>query len=252
MSEDEDEKKKVDTLADLPTAARLEATAILAPLARARKKAVRRVSYYDQSTGQIVKTGLTDELQQKLLMAWAELNPGLAEVVPCVVCGDKFLRKMKHNKAEQRVVKTVQQIAPKHGVKMRAYNANTCSDDCVREKEREKVRKRRAANPEKAREQSRKWAAANPEKAREIQRKWYAANLEKAREQARKWARKRYVANPEKVREQARKRYVANPEKAREQARKWAAANPEKVREQARKRRAANREKVLKKKRGKK
>ena len=252
MSEDEDEKKKVDTLADLPTAARLEATAILAPLARARKKAVRRVSYYDQSTGQIVKTGLTDELQQKLLMAWAELNPGLAEVVPCVVCGDKFLRKMKHNKAEQRVVKTVQQIAPKHGVKMRSHNATTCSDDCVREKNR----KWRAANLEKARELRRKRYVANPEKAREKareqKRKQYAANPEKMREKNRKWR----AANPENVREKSRKWAAANPEKAREQARKRArkryAANLEKVREQARKRRAANREKVLKKKRGKK
>ena len=106
-------------------------------------------------------------------------------------------------------------------------------------KNREGVRKWRAANLEKARETSRKWHAANLEKAREASRKWHAANLEKAREGVRKW----HAANLEKGREYNRKWRAANLEKARETSRKWHAANPEKARETSRKWHAANLEK---------
>jgi hypothetical protein len=92
---------------------------------------------------------------------------------------------------------------------------------------------------EKNREKNRKWREANPEKARERDRKWREANLEKERERT----RKRREANPEKARERARKRYEANPEKARERDRKYREANLEKARERARKNYEANLEK---------
>jgi hypothetical protein len=48
--------------------------------------------------------------------------------------------------------------------------------------ERERTRKRRAADPEEFREYCRKWRAANRQKTREYQREYRAANLEKTRE----------------------------------------------------------------------
>ena len=88
-------------------------------------------------------------------------------------------------------------------------------------KSREEIRR------EKAREAMRKRRAANLEKLNEQRRKYRAANLEKVREKERKYR----AANPGKVRERNRKYHAANLEKVRERNRKWYAANPEKVRE---------------------
>ena len=65
--------------------------------------------------------------------------------------------------------------------------------------ERERTRKRRAADPEEFREYCRKWRAANRQKAREYQREYRAANLEKTREKNREATRKRRAA--ERMRE---------------------------------------------------
>ena len=54
----------------------------------------------------------------------------------------------------------------------------------VAQKDRERKRKWRAANPEKAREHRRRWRAANLKKAREYQRLWRAANKGKINRQA--------------------------------------------------------------------
>jgi len=59
-----------------------------------------------------------------------------------------------------------------------------------RQKQTEKKRKWRRANPEKAKELDRKWRRANPEKAKERCLKWRRANPEKAKELDRKYGAK--------------------------------------------------------------
>jgi hypothetical protein len=61
--------------------------------------------------------------------------------------------------------------------------------------ERERTRKRRAADPEEYREYCRKWRAANRQRAREYQREYRAANLERVRESDRESARRRRAAS---------------------------------------------------------
>jgi len=112
------------------------------------------------------------------------------------------------------------------------------TDEEKKAKNREKLRKWRAANPDKAREKSRKWRAANPDKARETARKWRAANRDKVREIDRKWR----ANNPEKVKAKNQKsthkqrelRHGEDREKMlikhREYQRVWKAANPERLR----------------------
>lgn len=77
--------------------------------------------------------------------------------------------------------------------------------DKRREKDRERSRARRAANPEKSRESVKKWRAEHPEQVseymREYGRQWYQENKEKRRESSRKWR----AANPDKVREQKKR-----------------------------------------------
>ena len=80
------------------------------------------------------------------------------------------------------------------------------------------------------RESARKYYAANPEKERERDRKRHAADPAKRRESTRKWR----AANPEKVRESSRKRREANPGVGSENAKKWRVANPERARESMR------------------
>ena len=95
-------------------------------------------------------------------------------------------------------------------------------------KNREKMRRWRAANPERMREMGRescrRQRAADPERMKEKQRRWRAANLERARELGRESSRRRRGANPELARELCR-----------ESNRRWRAANPERARDLNRK-----------------
>jgi hypothetical protein len=120
----------------------------------------------------------------------------------------------------------------------------------LRRKNREKMRKWRAENPEKAkankrvhyvkhadaiRAKKRAYRAANPEKYRQTDRERYAANPGKHAAYVREWRRR----NPDKVRESTRRNIAKHPEKRRQLKRNWSAANPEKVR-------AINRRKYVK------
>lgn len=74
------------------------------------------------------------------------------------------------------------------------------------EKERERSRKRRQANPERASLFVRLWQKAHPDKVREKSLRWAHLHPEKHREAFRKWS------TPEKEAERRKRRYDANPE----------------------------------------
>ena len=102
----------------------------------------------------------------------------------------------------------------------------------------------RAANLEKVkerdRERARRCRAADPERARERGRKWRAANLELAREGDRERKRLHYAKNKDRILSERAAKRAADPEKAREYLRVWRAANKDKISKgQAAQRRAA-------------
>lgn len=117
----------------------------------------------------------------------------------------------QHLNADSQIIE--RKVAREQGLK-RYFTGEPCKRGHVEERwvssgqclecERERDRKRYAANPEKYREQSRKVYIANPEKAREYRRKAYAANPEKYRERDRN-AR---ADDPEKFLERDRKRSI--------------------------------------------
>jgi hypothetical protein len=71
------------------------------------------------------------------------------------------------------------------------------TDEERREKERVRLRRWRAANPEAARDAKARWRARNPEQARDVDRRWRTANPEPKREKVQRSRRWR-VNNPSK------------------------------------------------------
>lgn len=101
-----------------------------------------------------------------------------------------------------------------------------------------KVRNSRhyAVNRDKENERSRKWRAANPDKARERDRERYARTQEKQIERSRKYSE----ANSDRIKERRRQRYAENSEQAKERFRVWYAGNKETESENSRKWREAH------------
>jgi 5-methylcytosine-specific restriction endonuclease McrA len=110
-----------------------------------------------------------------------------------------------------------------------------------RDRDRNYMRQRRAADPDGERRRAEKWFADNPGKLAAYRRAWREANPEKFRERWREW----YAANVEEARKRKRELRKANLELAREKERKWARArhgkHPEKNRVQCAKRSALKR-----------
>jgi hypothetical protein len=100
----------------------------------------------------------------------------------------------------------------KHGHVAERYAGGPCVE-CIREQRREW----RAANLEKAREKdrerTRKHRAADPERVRENWRRWRAANLEPVREGDRKRKRLHYAKNKDRVLGQQAAKRAANKDK---------------------------------------
>lgn len=121
--------------------------------------------------------------------------------------------------------------------------ANPSSDDAARkERDRERLRRWRAANPEKNKEQHRQWYLANRERIRAEANRRYASDpelREKINRQNREWQQ----ANRSRSREYKATWYRANGERLRGKARQFREENAEALREDARKRYAANPEK---------
>lgn len=89
---------------------------------------------------------------------------------------------------------------------------------------RERMRVRRAADPEGERERILAWKKANPDKVkthnRDAKRKYLSVdeNKQKRKESAERWR----AENPDKIREGKRRCYVANPEKYKSQSKRSA------------------------------
>lgn len=90
------------------------------------------------------------------------------------------------------------------------------AQEAWKQKERARLRKYRAENPEKTRELLLKYWAKNTEKINDRKRKYYAKNTEKINENMREWRAK----NPKKTKEYGRKHHAKNLEEIREKQRK--------------------------------
>jgi Recombination endonuclease VII len=85
---------------------------------------------------------------------------------------------------------------------------------------RERMRARRAADPEGEREYMRAWRAANPKRVKAHHRAWKIANEEIYKERRQESARQWRAKNPDKIREAKRRCYKANPETYKLQVRR--------------------------------
>lgn len=128
-----------------------------------------------------------------------------------------------------------------------------CTD--VAEKNRNRARAWREANPDQSKESARRWYHANVERGRESRRLYRNANLDRTRNRDRKWRdancdrlrdylRRYRESNADKIRERDRRYYAANAEKSRQYSREYRDANASQVRETLRRWREHNRDKI--------
>lgn len=102
-----------------------------------------------------------------------------------------------------------------------APRSTYCTPECIKAKNRERMRKYHATNKDSAHE----YYTANKERILEKAREYRQANKERLHEHRRKYDK----ANRERIRERNRAWRNANKETANESTRRWRANNPDKV-----------------------
>lgn len=132
-----------------------------------------------------------------------------------------------------------------------APRSNYCTPECIKAKNRERMRKYRDTNKDRARE----YYAANREKILESAREYRQANRERLNANHRKYYqdnKERFAeydtayrqANKQKIRDRKRRYYHTNKEAIAEATRRYREANKEQLRERRRKYDEANREHI--------
>jgi len=100
-----------------------------------------------------------------------------------------------------------------------------------RNKARERLSKRRSADPEKSREANRQWRLANPDKYKAYKEKYRLTHINQVREEDRIRARARRRSNQDRVRELDRARYIRDKEKRLAANKEYVKNNRNKVNE---------------------
>jgi hypothetical protein len=112
-------------------------------------------------------------------------------------------------------------MTPEQFESMKAFNAKVAKA----------AEEKKQIATERNREKNKRWRLANPERAHELSVKWRTENRKKVNKSSSDYRK----LNPEKVRETKRNWYKENYIRSYEKSHAWAKANPERTRENARK-----------------